>query len=245
MEYSLMHKIKPSAAVFVVLAIVALDQIGKLLASLYIPEDDAINILGSNFQLTLMRNATGMSSLYVRRVGNNTNILVMFTCLILIFLAIMPFVSRFRLRFRMLTYVSLYLVLSNIGLKISSVAKPNLLLSGFNAGWITKGVAVGFFIVIYHRLRSKITKFGLLLLIAAGTSNAISILLPPHVVVDFMYSQFLRNTIGIGVFNVADAFSDIGIVVIILGIFIGIYDRIKAKTKHVAGMSRVEDGFSK
>jgi hypothetical protein len=50
------------------------------------------------------------------------------------------------------------------------------------------------------------------LMVACGLSNVLGLLIPPHEVIDFMYSKWISTVFHLGVFNVADLYFCIGIV---------------------------------
>jgi hypothetical protein len=67
------------------------------------------------------------------------------------------------------------------------------------------------------------------LLAASATGNLASVVLPPHEVVDFLYSRLVAKSLGWGVFNVADVYYLVGTVVLVMALIRSLAQRIRAR----------------
>jgi lipoprotein signal peptidase len=68
----------------------------------------------------------------------------------------------------------------------------------------SRAANTGLWLVVWGVSPSSLWRFGALLFSAAGLSNSLSAVYPPHRVVDYLWSAPLNQLIGIGVFNFAD-----------------------------------------
>ncbi|MDX2050783.1 MAG: signal peptidase II [Polyangiaceae bacterium] len=68
--------------------------------------------------------------------------------------------------------------------------------------WSSVALHVTLWILL--KVKGSLWRFPVGFLAAAGASNSLDLLLPPHAVVDYIYSSLISGLFGFGVFNLAD-----------------------------------------
>jgi lipoprotein signal peptidase len=83
---------------------------------------------------------------------------------------------------------------------------------------VTSAHAAGAFLFFVCWFVSSSTKWrrAWRLLAAAGLGNVLSMLLPPFAVVDFVYSKYVHAVFGLAIFNFADVYFEVGLILIVL-----------------------------
>jgi lipoprotein signal peptidase len=69
---------------------------------------------------------------------------------------------------------------------------------------------------------------------AAALGNLLGLALPPHGVVDFMYSKLINAILGQGVFNLADLYYDAALVCLVLLVGRAVLVRVRSRERKAA-----------
>ena len=81
---------------------------------------------------------------------------------------------------------------------------------------LTRLAATAFFTCLWWIVPAGRWRATMILFAAAGFGNTVCLLVPPHAVIDFMYSRLLSAVFQQGVFNIADLYFDIGVVCLVV-----------------------------
>jgi lipoprotein signal peptidase len=94
---------------------------------------------------------------------------------------------------------------------------------------LMRGGGATFFVCLWWMTSPGQWRLAITLLAAAGIGNFASIILPPHAVVDFIFSEPFERFLGWGVFNIADLYYLAGLVGLAIALGRAITSRVFAR----------------
>ena len=93
---------------------------------------------------------------------------------------------------------------------------------------------MAFFGVLWALSQPGLWRHATTLFTATAVGNLLSLLIPPHGVVDFIYSSFLANSLHPGVFNIADLYYDVGLALLLVIVVLALVRKISSFTSRGA-----------
>ncbi len=191
--------------------LLAIDAVSKLMAFSFLPPNQIPNP-SAVLQLVLIVNYVGIGT-YGKNViaaggSNIVSLAPIFSLLLGVFLLIVGYWRR----------LSSVAVAFCIGTALLASFIVFLVLPGgtqvfANSILPLRAAQCFLWIVIWILVSHKIWKVGALLFVSAAIGNFLSLFYPPNFIVDFIWSAPFSRLTRTGVFNLADAFWDVGIIV--------------------------------
>ena len=191
------------------LLLVAVDLASKLAALAFLPSGAPVNY-DATFQFVLSPNLVGMGTWGKAAMRYSSPPDMMAGAVANIGLAISLMVVRTR-HYKHWRKVAVCLGGLTVGAVLGMAMAPALLsLPAPLQVIVLRGAGVFAVVVIWRLVPRGVWKLSLTLLAAAAIGNALSLLYPPFMIVDFMYSRLAAMTLYYGVFNVADLYIPVG-----------------------------------
>jgi lipoprotein signal peptidase len=195
----------------ILISLVAIDTVSKLMAFSFLPPNQIPNP-SAVLQLVLTVNYVGIGT-YGKNViasgGNNmASLAPIFTLLLGVFLLIVGYWRRLS-SVAVAFCIGMALLVSFIVLLVL----PSSTQVFANSILPLRAAQCFLWIVIWILVSHKIWKLGALLFVSAAIGNFLSSFYPPYYIVDFIWSAPFSRLTGMGIFNFADTFWDVGVIV--------------------------------
>ncbi|MDJ1500687.1 signal peptidase II [Xanthocytophaga agilis] len=203
----------------VLIGIVIFDLLTKIVAACYLPYQEDVFVIGNKISLYLTYNdgPTGAQAEALLNRESNPNLVIILSSVnALIWLSYFLFIRKKALKmiYKVLIGIAVFFMGAFL-IGIAQLLLANVFISSWYAAIVAKIVALLLYGTFFSLARNQWIRYFLILILACGIGNLLSLFYPPFNVIDFINVKGSYELLRIGVFNFADLSFDIGVIGII------------------------------